>query len=97
LGEADVLKKRLLKRRSPGRVLSFRENDFYFLLDEISGYHGSEYEDHAPYSHIEVDWAIALMMEAVTNSETSVNMYEIIRCKIPEYSNLISLKCSFAK
>jgi hypothetical protein len=39
----------------------------------------------APLSRV-----IALMMEAISISETSVNSYQITRCKIPEDCNLPS-------
>jgi hypothetical protein len=31
---------------------------------------------------------IALMMETISTSETSVNIYQTTRCNIPEYSHL---------
>jgi hypothetical protein len=37
-----------------------------------------------------VDWAIALMMEAVSTSETSENFYKTARHNIPEDSHLQS-------
>jgi hypothetical protein len=39
---------------------------------------------------------IALMMEAVSTSEMSVNFYETARCNIPEESHLV-LTCSTGK
>jgi hypothetical protein len=40
--------------------------------------------------HLEDDlfWAIALMMEALNTSETSLNLYQTARCNIPEDSHL---------
>jgi hypothetical protein len=50
-------------------------------LGEISGTHGNEYEDgRLP--------AIALMMEAVSASETSVSFYRATGRNIPEDSQL---------
>jgi hypothetical protein len=65
----------------------------------ISGSHGVEYEDGfwnvAPWSLAEIYWrlggvycfyrqVIALMMEAVRTSKTSVNFYQTILRDIPE-------------
>jgi hypothetical protein len=35
-------------------------------------------------------WAIVLMMEAVSTSETSVNFYQTTRCNNPEDSDLLA-------
>jgi hypothetical protein len=35
----------------------------------------------------------ALMIEAVSTSETLVNFYEIARRKVPEYSHLQTISC----
>jgi hypothetical protein len=61
---------------------------------KISGSHGGEYEDDrllgfcAVHSLVENYRLIALMMEAVSTSETSANFYETIRCNIPEGRHL---------
>jgi hypothetical protein len=58
---------------------------------KISGSHGGEYED--------VFWvvapcrAIALMMEAASTSETSVNVYQTTRRNNPEDSHLYHFHC----
>jgi hypothetical protein len=52
-------------------------------LSEISDSHGGEYED--------VFWDVpadALMMEAASTSETSVNLYQTTRRNIPEDNHL---------
>jgi hypothetical protein len=43
--------------------------------------------DVAPYSLVEIDRFIALMMEAVSISEMSINFYQTTLCNIPEYSH----------
>jgi hypothetical protein len=56
------------------------------FLSRISGSHGGEYED-------DVFWVIviALMMEAASISETSVNFYQTRRCYNPEDSHFRKL------
>jgi hypothetical protein len=68
---------------------------------EISGSHGGEYENYCLVSYCVV-WQkfvdvsevftaiirIALMMKAVSTSETSVNSYETAQGNIPEDSHL---------
>jgi hypothetical protein len=49
----------------------------YLHIGEISGSHGGEYIR-----------LIALMMEAASTSETSVNFYQTTRRNIPEDSHL---------
>jgi hypothetical protein len=53
--------------------------------------------DVAPCSIVEINVCnIALMMEAVSTSETSVNFYETTRRKIPEGGNrLVSISLDF--
>jgi hypothetical protein len=49
----------------------------------------SVFWDVAPCSLVEIDLRfIAMNMEAVSNSETSVNFYETTRLNIPEDSHL---------
>jgi hypothetical protein len=65
---------------------------------KISGCHGGGYEDVAPCSPVEVDrcfrgaiirtMMIALLMETVCTSKTSVNFYETTRCNIPDGCHL---------
>jgi hypothetical protein len=57
-----------------------------FVLGDISGSHGGEYEDDCLLGCCAA--MIALMMEAASTSETSVNFYQTIRCNIPEDSHL---------
>jgi ribosomal protein L18E len=55
-------------------------------LSEISGSHGGEYAS--------IIRAIALMMEAPSTSETSVNFYQITRRNNPEDSDLLDSRGS---
>jgi hypothetical protein len=66
------------------------------MSGETSGSHGGEYEDEfwdvALCSLVKIDrrftaasgLLVALMMEAVSTSETSDNFYETTQCNIPE-------------
>jgi hypothetical protein len=58
----------------------------HLLLSEISGSHGSEYLDCR--HHYGDDGGIVLMMESVSASETSVNLYETKRCNVPQHGYL---------
>jgi hypothetical protein len=51
-------------------------------MGKISGSHCGEYEDHCLLECCAV--SIALMMETVSTSETSVKFYQITRRNIPE-------------
>jgi hypothetical protein len=77
------------------------------LSCEISGSHGGDYEDVfwvvAPCSLVEftdvsevlaASIIRAIMMEAVSTSQTSVNFYQTTRRNNPEDSHLRSLSCS---
>jgi hypothetical protein len=70
------------------------------VIVEMSGSHGYEYEDIgfwdvALCSLVEVyRRLIALMMEAASTSETSVNFYQTTRRNIPEGSRL-NVYCCF--
>jgi hypothetical protein len=58
---------------------------------EISGSHGNKYEDGM--LRRVVWYAIRAMMEAVSTSETSINIYQTTQGNIPEDSHLRS-KCA---
>jgi hypothetical protein len=52
---------------------------------EILGSHGIEYEDDSLLGYCAV---VALLMETINISETSVNFYETTQCNIPECCHL---------
>jgi hypothetical protein len=47
---------------------------------EISGSHGGDYEDDSLLGY----WAVLCLMETVSTSETSVNIFKITLRNIPE-------------
>jgi hypothetical protein len=52
------------------------------------GFHGGDYEDGCLLGCSDVQTIVALMMEAVQTSETSVNPYQSTRRYNPEDSHL---------
>jgi hypothetical protein len=66
--------------------LSFPQTVTATLLGDISDSHSGEYEDGCLLSND--SWVIALMMEAASTSETSVNFYQTTRRNNSEDSHL---------
>jgi hypothetical protein len=60
------------------------------LAWRISGPHGGEFEDGCLLRCCDEWLVVALMMEAASTSETSVNVYQTTRCSKPEYFHLYS-------